>query len=235
MISFSEWYTLPEHPGSWYGPSLVVIDFEGSFRGSVVEAGIVRMNHAGQVSAWTGLFKPLAPVTWEESQTHGLRNRDLEGQPHFHESFEALRELRIQGILGAHHATVENRFICDAWPMPGWVSDPEKPGQQIASWGPWLDSRLLAERVFPGMQEYKLENLIRGLGLQTILDQWAELFCPKARARYHCALYDALASWLLMLAMGKTASWQEWSLDRLLRYQNSTPEAQGASQLGLFD
>lgn len=235
MISFSEWRQLPEHPGSWYGDSLVVVDFEGSFRGSVVEAGIVMMNGKGEVSAWSGLFSPLAPVTWEETQTHGLKNRDLEGKPHFHGCFDAFREFRQGGILAAHHASVENRFIGDAWPMPGWVPDLIHPGQQISSWGPWLDSRLLAERVFPGMPDYRLQTLIRNLGIQEVLDQWASRMCPPQRRNYHCALYDALASWLLLLVMAKKADWKAWPLDRLLRLQQTPVEAAGASQLGLFD
>lgn len=235
MISFSEWHPLADHSGHWYGDSLVVIDFEGSFRGSVVEAGIVCMNREGQVSAGSGLFSPLAPVTWEETETHGLKNRDLVGKPRFHDCFEIFREFRKAGILAAHHASVENRFICDAWPMPGWVPDWSRPQQQVSSWGPWLDSRLLAERVFPGMPDYRLQTLIHNLGMQAALDQWASLWCPPQRKQYHCALYDALASWLLLLVMAQKANWTDWTPDRLLRTQQTSIEAAGASQLGLFD
>lgn len=234
MITFSEWHRLPDAPGQWYGDNLCVIDFEGSYKGSVVEAGVVRMNRNGEVSTWTGLFSPLVPPEWEEIRTHGLQETDWKGKPLFREYFEPFQQLRANGILAAHHAIVENRFLCDAWPMPGWVADPEKPGQEIASWGPWLDSRLLAERVFPGMSDYRLESLIRNLGLQTTLDQWAALTCPAGRRKYHSALYDALASWLLLLLLASHANWKEWTPAKLLRYQDAPPGTGVANQLDLF-
>src|SRR5690606_31241113 len=100
------------------------------------------------------------------------------------------------------------------------------------SWGPWLDSRILAERLYPNIGDYKLSSLVRYWGLQEVLDQWASHFCPPTRNRYHCALYDALGSWLLLLYMAEQQRWSEQQLPMLLRLQKEGSES-GGSQLDL--
>ncbi len=230
MMLFSSPLQLGGLTAEWFGESLVVIDFEGSARSSVVEAGVVRMMRSGEVSAWTERFRPRARITQEETATHGLNDVDLADCAPFNERFDLFRQLRQQGVFAAHHAVVENRFVCDAWPLPGWVPDWMRPLEKVSSWGPWLDSRVLAERLYPKIKDYRLSSLVHHWGLQETLDQWALHFCPADRSRYHCALYDALASWLLLLYMAEQREWHEWKLPRLLRLQQEGSET-GAQQM----
>ena len=48
------------------------------------------------------------------------------------------------------------------------------------------------------LDSYQLNTLIGLFGLEESLNQLAQEYCPKERIRYHCALYDALASALLL-------------------------------------
>ncbi len=233
MTCFSSPILLPEYSSGWFGDALYVIDFEGSTRTSVVEAGVVRMRANGEVSAWTSCFQPQGEVRWEDTATHGLRDEDLAGYPPFTDCFDLFKTMREEGILAAHHAVVENRFLCDVWPMPGWVPDRATGNGQVSSWGPWLDSRILAERLYPAMEDYRLSTLVATWGLQPALEQWAKRFCPPERCHYHCALYDALGSWLLLLFMAQQKGWHQWTTPRLLRLQQQG-ESNPSQQMDLL-
>jgi DNA polymerase III epsilon subunit-like protein len=86
----------------------------------------------------------------------------------------------------------------------------------VAAWGPWLDSRRLAEVAWPDRESYGLGALISTLDLQETLDAIAGEACPANRRRYHCALYDALASALLLRAAAEVEVLRALPLPALL-------------------
>ena len=69
---------------------------------------------------------------------------------------------------------------------------------ECATWAPWIDSCALARKLAPGLPRYKLQVVVECLGLQNELDALALDKCPPSRRRYHAALYDAIASALIL-------------------------------------
>jgi DNA polymerase III epsilon subunit-like protein len=191
---------IPQQPlGSSGEPPLFVIDFEGSLRGGVVEYGVVRLA-GGQIDgSWTALCAPRAPVSEQERAVHGLSEEELTGLPPFAAAFDAFVGWRRAGIFAAHNHVVEHNFLKAQWPVPPYVPDwLAGPGFQMADWGPWLDSLLVCRRLYPGLGGYGLGELIAGFHLQPALDALAAGHCPAGRRKPHCALYDALASALVI-------------------------------------
>jgi DNA polymerase-3 subunit epsilon len=82
----------------------------------------------------------------------------------------------------------------------------------------------LYRRIYPQLESYKLSDLIGVFDLQRALKTKAEIHCPTGRQRYHCALYDALASALLLLRLYELPEFKELSL-RWLILQSASSEA----------
>jgi DNA polymerase-3 subunit epsilon len=117
------------------------------------------------------------PVTWQASQVHGITTSDLRGAPTFVSLWPEVRQRLGNRVVVAHGAGTEKRFL-RAFPLHGF--------------GPWLDTLTLARRFWPGVRDYSLETLIAAGGLQASLDA----ACPGRR--FHDALYDAVASLLVL-------------------------------------
>lgn len=106
--------------------------------------------------------------------------------------------LRENGPFAAHNVAVEEGLMAAVWPYPRQCTNFAEPDIKAADWGPWLDTLQLYRRIYPGLESYGLEALLEEFKLQHRLDELAESHCPASRRHYHCALYDALASALLM-------------------------------------
>lgn len=118
------------------------------------------------------------PVTWQASQVHGITTADLAGAPSLASLWPRVRDTLGGGrVVVAHGAGTEKRFL-RVFPLHGF--------------GPWVDTLVLARRFWPGVPDYSLETLIRSAGLREEL----EAACPGRR--YHDALYDAVASLLIL-------------------------------------
>ena len=128
-----------------------------------------------------------------------LQNLSLEC-PDFAHDFDLFAQLRKSGPLCAHNASVEDRFLKSTWSYTRQSPDFSNPKEDrlLTSWGPWLDTLSIYRRLYPDLDSYQLNTLIGLFGLKESLNQLAQEYCPKERIRYHCALYDALASALLL-------------------------------------
>ena len=62
-----------------------------------------------------------------------------------------------------------------------------------------MDTLSLYRSVYPGLESYGLGELVDYFGLNDPLRDLALKYCPERRRKAHCALYDALASSLLLL------------------------------------
>ena len=108
-------------------------------------------------------------------------------------------------------------------------------GRSVASWGPWLDTLYLYRRIYPQLESHKLGDLIVLFDLQTSLDEHAALYCPAKRRHYHCALYDTLASALLMRRLYEEPDLHSLSLHWLFLQSSSTEAGRDAiGQQDLF-
>lgn len=202
----------------WKDIPIHVIDFEGSIRTGIVEYGIATL-HAGEISsAATRLCRPTAPIPLLDTQCHGLRDDDLAHCKPVSADWEIFAPLRRSGLLAAHHSPVEQSLLKLAWPYPGAMPDYARPSQPaLNDWGPWIDTYRIALAWHPRLPDGKLGTLITWFRLEKKLAALAEKFCPANRARYHCALYDALASALLLRHLCAQPDRLDTSLENLLQ------------------
>jgi DNA polymerase-3 subunit epsilon len=203
-------------------PDIFAIDFEGNKRLGIVEAGVVRLRGGAVVDAWTDLFAPKADGSLWELRMTGLDRDDLEGRPLFGSTaWERFRDWRRAGPFCAHNASFENNMLARTWPYPGEVPDfSHDYAEPRADWGPWLDTCTLGRRLRLASNDCKLETLTRFFSLETELTSLAERWCPEDRRGWHRALYDALASAVLLTHLRTLLPGQ--SLPMLYRFQTQT-------------
>ena len=206
------------------GTPIHVIDFEGSRQSGIVEYGVVTLHGAEIVAAHTRLCAPIGTISDRDRMQHGISEQAAAGAAPFDAEWRLFAELRATGPLCAHNAAVEDGLLRTVWPYPRDSPDFSADGQRTASWGPWLDTLYLYRRIYPQLESHKLGDLIGLFGLQASLDEQAQLYCPQKRQRYHCALYDTLASALLLRRLYQEPALQALSL-RWLFLQSSTTDA----------
>jgi DNA polymerase III epsilon subunit-like protein len=199
-----------------------VIDFEGSRQSGIVEYGVVTLHGAEIVAVHTRLCAPIGTISDRDRMQHGISEQAAAGAAPFDAEWRLFAELRATGPLCAHNAAVEDGLLRSVWPYPRNSPDFSQDGHHTASWGPWLDTLYLYRRIYPQLENHKLSHLIGLFGLQVSLDEQAQLYCPQKRQRYHCALYDTLASALLLRRLYQEPDLQALSLRWLLLHSSST-------------
>jgi len=177
-----------------------IIDFEGSPNTGVLEWGMVSIQGERILEAKTRLCGTEKSIDTIESQQHGITSELVVECPAFEKDFDLFAKLRKSGPLCAHNASVEDRFLKNTWSYTRQVPDFSNPEENklLTSWGPWLDTLPIYRRLYPDLDNYQLNTLIHLFSLEETLNALARIYCPKDRVRYHCALYDALASALLL-------------------------------------
>lgn len=177
-----------------------IIDFEGSTQTGVLEWGVVSIQGDSLFDTKTRLCGTESSIDAIESEQHGITPELVAECPNFGQDFDLFAKLRKSGPLCAHNASVEDRFLKNTWSYTRQSPDFSNPQENrlLTSWGPWLDTLPIYRRLYPDLDSYQLNALIRLFSLEEPLNQLAHLHCPKERIRYHCALYDALASALLL-------------------------------------
>lgn len=175
-----------------------VIDFEGSRQSGIVEYGVVTLLDAEIIAAQTRLCAPIGTISDRDRLQHGISEDIASVEERFDADWSYFADLREKGPFCAHSAAVEDGLLRSVWSYPRNSPNFAKEGEYAATWGPWLDTLQLYRSVYPQLSSYKLADLIVEFGLQTELNELAELYCPVKRQRFHCALYDAFASTLLL-------------------------------------
>lgn len=177
-----------------------VIDFEGNALEGIFEYGLISLE-GHRIAAATGRFCRVDRPTTLLFRQEKNRRQDLEGTRPFQSDFDLFHGRRRTGIFAAHNATCEDYLLRKTWATPGFVPDFLKSGRPVATWGPWIDTAVLYRKLEPDRPSYRLANLIAAEGLQNRMTQMSEEFCPPARRKFHCALFDALAAGLLLLSL----------------------------------
>jgi DNA polymerase-3 subunit epsilon len=220
----------------WKDCPIHVVDFEGSRQSGVVEFGLVTLWDGDIASCSTRLCRPQGEITPQERAQHGIVEDEARLFEPFAAEWERFTALRAKGPMAAHHALVENGFLKAQWPYPPASPDFLHEGRTVADWGPWIDTRQLYARVYPDLDGYGLAELIGTFGLQERLDEAAARHCPERRGKYHCALYDTLASALLLLRLGAQEGFEHMNIPWLItQSQPSVDKRQEARQGGLFE
>lgn len=183
------WDELPIH----------VVDFEGGPHCGIVEFGVVSLLGFRIEETATRLCRPKAAISRKEQATHGISNAAVQASLPFVQEWDRFARLRETGPLAAHFASAENAMIKAVFPYARSSETWIERGRKGSEWGPWIDTGYLYRNYGDDGSSLKLEDLVMRWQLQRELDDLAAKYCPADRRRYHCALYDALASALLLL------------------------------------
>lgn len=202
------------------GP-LFVIDFEGTPASGVIEFGVVRWEGGRVEEVFTDLCRPSGPVCWRDARVHGLDGRDLQQCRPFDDYFGEFVKRRRQGLLVAHHCSVEARLLRHHWPLVPEVPDPLLPGAGCHTWGPFVDTLKVIRAAHPSLAALNLKAAVEALGLRDELERLGEKMVPAGRCDWHCAPYDALAASLLLKATLEV--FPDWSETELLHLSGTGP------------
>ena len=205
-----------------------VIDFEGSRQSGVVEYGYVTLENGEIVDSHTRICAPAGTITDFDRGQHGISEDRASCEAIFEADWSLFARLRQSGAFCAHNASVEDGFLRAVWPCPRTSPDFAEPGQTTATWAPWLDTLHIYRRVYPQLENHKLQALIEIFDLQATLDVQAVTICPAERRHYHCALYDAIASALLLRRLTEEPTLKDASLRWLFLQSAASSTARDA-------
>lgn len=205
-----------------------VIDFEGSRQSGIVEYGVATLVGRSITATYTRICAPVGTISDLDRAQHGINETMANACEPFDREWSLFSKLRDAGPFCAHNVAVEAGLIATVWPWPKSCPNFAEPEIEAADWGPWLDTLRLYRRIYPGLESYGLEALVQTFDLQEELDRQAHLFCPANRRRYHCALYDAMASALLLARLFSEPELESASL-RWLILQSASSESERES------
>jgi len=226
---------LPFMDPYWDDMPIHVIDFEGGPHCGIVEYGVVTLKGSRIEEVSTRLCLPKARISRKEQATHGISNEVVSGLLPFAEEWDRFARLRETGPLAAHFASAENSMLKAVFPYARRSENWIQPGVKGSDWGPWIDTGYLYRNYGDDGSTLKLEDLVHRWELQQELDELAAKYCPEDRRHYHCALYDALASALLLLLYCSELREEKPSVPQLLiESQGSGARRQAAEQQQLF-
>jgi DNA polymerase-3 subunit epsilon len=226
LVRFSSARALGLAAMHWTDTPIHFIDFEGSIASGILEFGVATLLGGRVIETRTRLCRATGRVRAEDSVVHGLSEETVAHCAPFSDEFARFTALRENGPLAAHYAHVENSLLKSVWPYPRASPDFSRHGKTpgaVIDWGPWIDTGRLHAEIFPEFESGKLSRLTTALGLQDELDTLASEHCPPGRARYHAALYDALAAALLLLALGRRKEFAAMSVPWLLHMSTASP------------
>lgn len=178
------------------------IDFEsaGARKGETdepVQVGIVvGTMRAGVTDHFISYIKPEKEVMWQASRVHGIKTEDLQDAPAYLSLWGEIRS-RLEGrIIVAHSCGTEKRFL------------KRFPGH---TFGPWVDSLLLARASLPDISSHKLEALKPYMGEGFQKEDYLQ------DRQWHDALYDAAASFYFLMNLVEELDLYDFPLSTLLQ------------------
>ena len=187
--------------------SFAAIDFEsaGYSRGGTdapVQVGLAVLAGERVVPEWlfASFLHTNQPIVWSAQKVHGITPGDLLGAPRLVELWPRLNATLRGRLVVSHGVGTEKRFL-RAFPMHGF--------------GPWVDTLKVAQAAYPELPDYSLEALARTLELVPQLDA----LCPGRR--FHDALYDSVASLLVLWRIVEDASLQDAPVEALQEPERS--------------
>ncbi len=208
-------------PLAWNAQPVHMMDFEGSSSSGVVEYGIVTLAQGCIAQTETALCAPIGEMTAIDQRVHGIQAAQVSGKQRFSTNYDKFIQLRKSGIFAAHNRHAENNFLKTAWALPTAVPDWRTGEGTAQEWGPWIDTLAIYKGIYPDLDSYALGHLVDRFQLREQLDGLAGEHCPPDRSRAHCALFDALASALLLVRLDTEPSLRPYlSLQWLLQFSN---------------
>lgn len=183
------------------------IDFEsaGTSRGQTdapVQIGLAGWDvTSGHGSTFMSYLKTSQPITWSARKVHGIGPEHLADAPALLTLWPDLKSRLAGAVVVAHGKGTEKRFL-RAFPGHGF--------------GPWIDTLLLARAAWPDAPDHSLGALAESRGLTPVIGGLVP------GRRWHDALYDAVASLVLLGDLIATFNLAEHPIDSLLAPDTST-------------
>jgi DNA polymerase-3 subunit epsilon len=196
----------------WKETPIHFIDFEGARVCGVLEYGVATVLGGEIVATATRLCRANGRVRVDDTAVHGIRAEDTADASPFSDEWEIFSGMRARGPFAAHFSSTEDSLIRMSWPYARMSPDFSRPGGTSAEWGPWIDTGRVIPGCLQGFRSARLEDLVGDCGLQSELDELAARHCPGGRARFHAALYDAIASALILISLGRRAEFEGMTL-----------------------
>lgn len=214
-------------PLNWKDVPVYMMDFEGSPASGVVEFGVVRIEGGAIGETHTELCHPTGAISARDREVHGIGAAQTRGKARFADAYRQFTGFRRAGVFAAHNRHAENTFLKTTWSLPPAVPDWRGGGAEAQEWGPWIDTLSIYRMLYRGLESYGLGELVDAFDLRPALEELARSHCPAGRQRAHCALYDALASSLLLLRLESEPSLTERiSLNWLLELSEQSDSQQ---------
>ena len=162
---------------SWEKSNFLVMDFEGSLKKGIREAGFIYIVK-GKIENAIEINGNLMTKEKLEKSLIELFSKNKFKQPL---------------VYVAHHHSVEHNLIKAIMPYPAIGES----GQRL-QWGPWLDTKIIYSRLYPAEKELSLSKLAKKFDLIEELENYAEIYCNHKKKFFHSALFDSIACFLLL-------------------------------------
>lgn len=182
------------------------IDFEsaGAARGmtdSPVQIGLATWSiENGHNNAFTSYLFTDQPIQWSARKIHGIGPEQLADAPSLISLWPELKNRLAGAVVVAHGKGTEKRFL-RAFPGHGFK--------------PWIDTLLLSRAAWPDLPDHSLGALCQS---HKLTEEIQALVPTKF---WHDALFDAVASLVLLTHLIKTHNLETQSLDSLLHPDTS--------------
>ncbi len=182
------------------------IDFEsaGASRGktdSPVQIGLASWSvEVGHDDAFVSYLYTDQPIQWAARKVHGIGPEQLKDAPALLMLWPEVKKRLTGAVVVAHGKGTEKRFL-RAFPGHGF--------------GPWIDTLLLARAAWPDLPDHSLSALCEAQGL-------AESIRSLVPAKsWHDALFDAVASLVLLAHIIRSHALDDQSVESLLHPDTS--------------
>jgi len=182
------------------------IDFEsaGAARGmtdSPVQVGLACWSvEAGHHHAFVSYLRTDQPVQWSARKVHGIGHAQLADAPSLLSLWPEFRHRLAGAVVIAHGKGTEKRFL-RAFPGHGF--------------GPWIDTLLLARAAWPDLTDHSLGALC---DCHKLTEQVVAIVPEKS---WHDALFDAVASLVLLEYLISTLALADYTVEHLVRPDTS--------------
>lgn len=182
------------------------IDFEsaGAARGKTdrpVQVGLASWSlETGHTGAFVSYLQTEGPIHWAASKVHGIGPDLLVNAPSLLLLWPEFKKRLGGAVVVAHGKGTEKRFL-RAFPGHGFA--------------PWVDTLHLARAAWPELVDHSLGALCETHGLTAII---REIIPGKS---WHDALFDAVASLVLLARLIETHALEDLRIESLLHPDTS--------------
>ena len=158
------------------------------------------------LDSWMSYIHTDKKITWAAQQVHGINKEQLADAPKLMLLWPDIKKRLNGNIVVAHGHGTEKRFL-KAFPAHGF--------------GPWVDTLHLTRAAYPTLTDYSLGSICSTLGLVDEISIISKAASPQHKITWHDALYDSIASIVLLRHIIQNFSLQDSPIT-LLTQPNTT-------------